>query len=283
MMRSTLPLALLAILPFAVGTTACATQVKPNTQSDDTFVVKGDSLPATPMAAWEHDGAIHSASGAEAAQAPDAAVRYEVKSVAWPTATVKELNFKAATGGVLHPLSDETLLYVKQGSLRATVDGQMVTLREGDVASLPEGVLRNAGSPGDATVIAWAVRSLVSGATPAVVRAQAVPTSQAGGGLLSIRRYQFPGNSVRAVTLSKGLKTNPNSAPTDSMIYVTAGPMRFFQDGQEFEVTTGDFIREVAHLMHNWDVTEDSGFVTTSALPIGAEPIDPSEATDRPQ
>jgi quercetin dioxygenase-like cupin family protein len=58
--------------------------------------------------------------------------------------------------------------------------------------------------------------------------------------------------------------------------------MRFFQDGQEFEVTAGDFIREVAGLMHNWDVTEESGFVTTSALPIGAGPIDPNKATDRP-
>ena len=277
-MRGTLPIALLAILPILSGATALA-----DTISDDIFVVKGDSLAATPMAAWEHGGAIHGASGSAAAAAPKSAVRYEMKSVPWPTATVKVLSFSASTGGVLHPLTDETLFYVKQGSLQATIAGERVTLNAGDVASLPEGALGNPGAPSDATVVAWTAPSLTLDATPAVVRAQDVPTSQAGGGLLSIRRYQFPGNSVRAVTLAEGLVTNPNTAPTDSMIYVTAGPMRFFQDGQEFEVTAGDFIREVAHLMHNWDVTETSGFVTTSALPIGAAPIDPSQATDRPQ
>jgi len=277
-MRGTLPLALLAILPFFAGATAQAEAI-----GDDVFVVKGDSLAATPMAAWEHGGAVHGASGTDSAAAPNSAVRYEMKSVAWPTATVKVISFSAATGGVLHPLTDETLLYVKQGSVQATVAGEQVTLNTGDVASLPAGALTNPGAPSDATVVAWTAASLTPDATPAVVRAQDVPTSQAGGGLLSIRRYEFPGNSVRAVTLAKGLVTNPNTAPSDSMIYVTAGPMQFFQDGQEFEVTEGDFIREIAHLMHNWNVTENSGFVTTSALPIGAAPIDPSRATDRPQ
>ncbi len=59
--------------------------------------------------------------------------------------------------------------------------------------------------------------------------------------------------------------------------------MQFFQNGQEFTVQSGDFIREIAGAEHNWDVTTDSGFVTTSALPIGADSIAPEEATDRPE
>ncbi len=268
------------LLALAVATFPVAVQSA--TEAKTTFVVAGADRSATPMAAWEVGGALRSASGADAvATAPPEAVTYEAKVVRWPTATVKVLRFAKQRGGVLHPLTDEKLIYVLDGSLQATVAGQALALQAGDVASLPEGALRNANAPADATVVAWTAASLTTDATPAVVAAADVTPRAVGQ--LTIRRYEFPGNSVRAVDLGKGLKTNPNSAKTDSLIYITKGPLRFFQDGREFTVTAGDFIREVAGLQHHWDVTEDSGFVTTSALPIGAGPIDPDKATDRPQ
>lgn len=263
---------------LAAATPALATAAP---LSDSTFVVKGTELAATPMAAWDKRGVIRSASGADARKAPRKAVRYEAKLVPWPTATVKVLNFSKAGGGVLHAITDETLLYVLEGSVQATFEDKPVTLSAGDVLSLPKGALTNPGAPADARVLLWTAASLTPGATPALVRAAQVPSGKAGQ--LTIRRYEFSGNSVRAVGLAKGLKTTPNSAKTDSLIYVTSGPMQFTQDGRQFEVTAGDFLREVAGLMHNWDVTEESSFVTTSALPIGAGPIDPSKATDRPK
>ena len=260
--------------------TGCAT-TEVATEADSVFVVSGADRAAIPMAAWQQGGDVRSASGTRGVNgAPDNAVRYEAKMVRWPTATVKVLTFTKGGGGVLHPITDEKTVYVLTGRVNATAGGQSITLGAGDVVSLPDGALTNAGGPSDAIVVAWTAASLTTDATPAAVKIGDVePRSM---GQLKLWRYEFPGNSVRAVELGKGLKTNPNSAKTDSLIYITKGPLRFFQDGQEFLVTGGDFIREVAGLQHNWDVTNDSGFVTTSALPIGAGPIDPDKATDIP-
>jgi len=271
-----------SLLLAAVAAAGCAV-TQPAPEADSVYVVAGEDRASVPMAAWEGGGSLQSASGAKAAgAAPSGAVQYDAKLVRWPTATVKVLTFDKNRGGVLHPLTDETLIYVLEGPLQTNVGGKIVVLNTGDVASLPSGALRNAGAPADAVVVAWTAPSLTTGATPAAVRMADVEQNVLGGGGLKLRRYQFPGNSVRAVELGKGFKTNPNSAKTDSLIYVTKGPMRFFQNGQEFTVTKGDFIREVAGAQHNWDVTEESGFVTTSALPIGAGPIDPDKATDVP-
>ena len=267
-----------AALLFVAGSLQAATLT---TEHEATYVVHGAHRPDTPMAAWEANGQVASASGAAAvADAPRGAVRYAAKLVAWPTATVKVLTFSKDSGGVLHPITDERTVYVLEGGLQATVDGAAVDLAAGDLASLPEGALRNSGGAQDAVVVAWTAGSLTPDATPAVVKGGDVDTREAGQ--LTIRRYEFPGNSVRVVGLGKGLKTNEASAKTDSLIYLTGGPLKFFQQGEEYNVTAGDFIREVAGAKHYWNVTEESGFVTTSALPLGAAPIDPDEATDRP-
>ena len=273
----------LSITLTVLGLTAqqsSAASVAP--ESADTYVVAGKDRAATPMAAWQKKTKVLTAAGADAVKkAPRNAVRYDAKIVAWPTATVKLLTFRKANGGVLHPITDETLVYVLEGNAQATVNGKAVVLATGDVASLPSGALSNPGKPVDAVLVAWTAGSLMPGATPTVVAAQSVAPQTMGQ--LTIRRYEFPGNSVRAVNLAKGMKTPPNSAKTDSLIYVTRGPMQFTENGQTFTVTGGDFLREVTGVQHNWDVTEESGFVTTSALPVGAGPIDPSKATDRPK
>jgi quercetin dioxygenase-like cupin family protein len=269
----------IALLSLSAAVAPASAQVAP--ESANTQVVAGDSRAPVAMAAWKKDGELQSASGDAATKAPRKAVRYDAKMVAWPTATVKVLTFTRKGGGVLHPLTDENTVYVLRGSVDATVDGKPVTLAAGDLASLPKGALANPGKkPVDAVVVAWTAASLTPGATPAVVRAADVPANKMGQ--MAIRRYTFPGNSVRAVDQDAGFKTSPASAKTDSLIYVTSGAMTFFQDGQTYQVKAGDFIREVAGLMHNWDVGVPSSFVTTSALPVGAGPIDPNKATDRP-
>jgi quercetin dioxygenase-like cupin family protein len=269
----------IALLTLSAAVAPAFAQVAP--ESATTLVVAGDSRAPVAMAAWQKGGALQSASGDAVKQAPRKAVRYEAKMVAWPTATVKVLTFTRKGGGVLHPLTDETTVYVLSGSVDTTVDGKPVTLATGDLASLPKGALTNPGKKAvDAVVVAWTAASLTPGATPAVVRVADVPPNKMGQ--MTIRRYTFPGNSVRAVGQDAGFKTTPATAKTDSLIYVTSGAMTFFQDGQTFNVKAGDFIREVAGLMHNWDVGVASSFVTTSALPVGAGPIDPNKATDRP-
>ena len=169
---------------------------------DSVYVVKGETLAATPMAAWKKGGEVQSAAGDAAKDAPRKAVRYEARLVPWPTATVKELRFSKQGGGVLHPLTDEKTVYVLSGSVATTVDGKPVTLEAGDLASLPTGALSGPGKPADAVVIAWTAASLTPGATPAVVRGADVKPGGQGG--LALRRYEFPGNSVRVVEMATG-------------------------------------------------------------------------------
>jgi len=265
-------LATALVMPFAALAQA--------PQSDDVYVMKDSSLPSIAMAAWRDGGAVETAMGMGAANAPSGAVKYSAKQVIWPTARVRVLSFDKDTGGVLHPITDETLLYVLSGSAEVGVGDEVASLTAGDVVSFPSGVLLNAGGATDAKIITWTAPSLTGEETPTLVRGADVP--EGGGGAIKLKRYQFPGNSVRAVKLAGGNSTNPNSAPTDSLIYVTGGPMTFHQNGQSFVVDEGDFIREIAGLMHNWTITSDSGFVTTSGKPLDMEQINPDEATDRP-
>jgi len=245
---------------------------------DDVYVLSGDTAPVIAMAAWQDGGTIRSVSSKEMSTAPTNAIQYSLREAPWPTGRVRIMTFGKETGGVLHPIKDETLLYVISGAAEAEVAGKTVKLATGDVVSHPTGALRNAGSASDATILTWTVPSLTGENTPTYVRG--VDVEEGGFGSISIKRYKFPGNSVRAVKLARGANTNPNSAKTDSLIYVTGGPMTFHQNGRAFVVNAGDFIREVAGLEHFWNVTADSSFVTTSGLPANLTLIDPDKATD---
>lgn len=274
-------LALATSLSF-LSMTACAQM--PDTgkvMGDDVYVVSASENPVIPMAAWDdRGGMVKMAAGAEASKAPSNAVKYTAKQVIWPTARVRVMMFDKDTGGVLHPITDETLLYVLSGSATVGVGDDTVTLAEGDVVSFPSGALRNAGMAADATILTWTAPSLTGETTPTHVSGASVEENDMGA--IALKRYQFPGNSVRAVKLRAGNSTGANSAKTDSLIYVTGGPMTFNQNGEAFVVNEGDFIREVAGLEHFWNVTSDSGFVTTSGKPLDMEVIDPNKATDVP-
>jgi quercetin dioxygenase-like cupin family protein len=247
---------------------------------NDVYVMADSTLPSIAMAAWNDGDKVKFAARADTANAPNNAVTYTAKQVVWPTGRVRVMTFNKDNGGVLHPITDETLLYVLEGKAEVGVGDQTASLVAGDVVSFPSGALRNSGDASDATIVTWNVPSLTGDNTPTHVKGADV--QEGGGGAITLKRYTFPGNSVRAVKLAAGGSTNPNSAKTDSMIYVTGGPMTFFQNGLEFIVNKGDFIREVADATHNWIVQENSGFVTTSGLPLDMSGINPDEATDIP-
>ncbi|MBT4740714.1 MAG: cupin domain-containing protein [Rhodospirillaceae bacterium] len=247
---------------------------------NDVYVMADSTVPAIAMAAWKDGSTVNSVAGADASDAPSNAVTYAAKQVVWPTGRVRVMTFDKKTGGVLHPITDETLLYVLSGTAEVGVGSETVKIVAGDVVSFPSGALRNSGKASGAKIVTWNVPSLTGEATPTHVKGADV--KEGGGGAITLKRYSFPGNSVRAVKLAAGGSTNPNSAKTDSMIYVTGGPMTFYQNGIEFVVDEGDFIREVAGATHNWNVPNDSGFVTTSGLPLDMADINPDEATDIP-
>jgi quercetin dioxygenase-like cupin family protein len=247
------------------------------------FVVYGKDLTPVPMAEWEANGKSMSASGKSAvAKAPKKAVRYTVKSVAWPTGTVRVLSFTKA-GGVLHAISDETEIYVLHGSIKADVGGTVASLKAGDVAAHPSGVIRTGDVAEDTTLVTWNVGPVSSDVpTPTVVRGD---TIKVGGNpaVVQIRRYEFPGNSVRVATMAKGSRNGPATAKTDSLMYITEGHVQFTEGDQVYDVHAGDFLWEAAGQTHNWEHLDGGSFVTTSGLPKDAGPMKTSEAVDHPE
>ena len=58
--------------------------------------------------------------------------------------------------------------------------------------------------------------------------------------------------------------------------------VRFIEGDEVHDVVAGDFLWEEAGQQHRWEHLDGGTFVTTSALPKGSGPIDPSKATDIP-
>jgi quercetin dioxygenase-like cupin family protein len=227
----------------------------------------------------------------EVAKAPAAASKYVQRSYVFPTGTIRVLEFKKETGGMIHMITSETALYMLKGAGRVGVAGKDVEIAERDLVSYPSGVLRGSG---DATVILWTVTGakLNEAAKSKVVRAaDAVEVNSAewdeGGKRvrgrtpeelakapknairLKINRYDFDGNSVRVTVNYKGGPTSPVSgSKTDSLIYVTGGRLQHFQDGESMIAVPGDAIREAAGSTNYWIRLEDSSFVATSSQPV---------------
>lgn len=234
------------------------------------FVVYGKDVAAVPMTAKGAKGDV----------------KYTMKSAKWPSGTVRVMTFKKADGGVLHPIGDETEIFVLSGSAEVDVAGAPVVLKAGDMASWAKGNIRSAaGAAEDTVIVTWNVAALNEGATPAVVRGADVKEGRLPpeNPTLLLKRYDFPGNSIRVVKQLPGGKPSEASAKTDSLIYMTSGRAGFTEDGEKYEVGAGDFLWEEAGKKHFWEISQESGFVTTSGLPKGAAPIDPANATDRPK
>ncbi len=224
------------------------------------FAVYGNTLTDTPMT--------------------EGGVKYTMRTVKWPTGTVRVMNFTKAAG-VMHKLTDETEIFVLKGSVTATVNGSPVVLKTGDVASHATGVLKT-GDAEDTQVISWTVGSLTPDAKPAVVRAADAP--EAGNPeVLKVKRYEFPGNSIRVATMVAGSKNGPTSAKTDSLIYIKEGHVRFIEGDETHDLHAGDFVWEEAGVTHRWEHADGGSFVTTTGIPKGAAPMTPAEAVDRPE
>ena len=259
------------------------------------YFISGDSVEPMILAEWEViddlGSRIRIVWGKEAVdQAPTNASRYEQKTYSFPTGTIRVLAFKAVQGGMVHAITSETAIFMLKGTGTVDVAGETIAVAEGDVVSYPSGVIR---SDGDATVIAWAVTGTkINEAAKAMhVRAADAPVinlaewdvdgkrvrastpdalkdAPADAIRLSIKRYVFDGNSVRVANSKQGGPTTKTTGTQDSLIYVTSGKLRFFQDDSEIVAGPGDAIREIAGHYHNWYRIEDSSFIATSSLPI---------------
>jgi quercetin dioxygenase-like cupin family protein len=247
------------------------------------FIVYGKDLASLPVAEWEAHGRMMSASGSDqVAKAPRKAVRYNVKSVAWPSGTVRVLSFTRA-GGVLHAITDETEFYVLQGSVKVTAGDTVANLKAGDVVSHASGVIRAGDAPEDTMLVSWNVGPVSADSpAPTVVRGEAVKEGGPAGVLL-IKRYEFPGNSIRVATMAPGSRNGPASAKTDSLMYFKDGHVQFTEGDEVYDVHAGDFLWEQAGQTHKWEHLDGGSFVTTSALPKDTGPMKTSEAVDRPE
>ncbi len=257
----------------------------------------GKTLEAVPYAAWEAGGKVTVVVGKDAvAKAPSNAAKYTVKTVKWPTATVKVLEFTKAGGGVLYNLSDETHLFVYKGSLQANVSGTPTTLKEKDVGAGLSGTLRNAGAPEDTLVVAYVISPpSTEDLKPTVVRAEsafygargatygaqaATPTPPADRKPddTIVRRYVFPGNTVRFAQMFPNKISPPSTGSMDNYIYIFEGHVQYQQGGETYQAYAGDFLRQESGTIHEWDQKHGAKFVASSALPMGkTERMDPSK------
>jgi mannose-6-phosphate isomerase-like protein (cupin superfamily) len=142
--------------------------------------------------------------------------------------------------------------------------------------SLPGGVLRSRpGKAEDTTVVAFTVLDGAPNAKAAVIRGKdAKPAVIKGGakaGLgnttVTVRRYAFDGNSIRAATLAGKGSTAPVVPPIDALIYVVSGPMQITIGDEVKTVSAGDALREPAGLSTHWDVPQKGSFIATNGVP----------------
>ena len=270
----------------------------------------GASIEVVPMAGWDvtdADGTrTLSASGHNAVdQAPANAARYTQKSYVFPTGSIHVLEFNTANGGMTHPITDETTLYMLKGEATVQVAGETVSITQGDAVSYPSGTLRG---DGDGTAVLWIVtgNDIDGEAKPKVVRSADTtfaqmgywPNPDGGGRILvttaealkdapayavrlDMTNYAFDDNGLVVTKNYKSGPTNKSSGDRDALLYITSGKMRWFQDGIDVIAghgidviaVPGDAIRETAGRYHNWIRMEDSSF-----LGIGTAPLAPLDA-----
>ncbi|MBM3513670.1 MAG: DUF861 domain-containing protein [Alphaproteobacteria bacterium] len=247
-------------------------------------VVPGASVKEVSMAEWEvkqagaaeQTGAriLIAAGDDELKNAPADATKYGSKTFKFPSGDIRVLTFKKDQGGVLHQITSETVIYVVKGSAEVGVIGKPTTISAGDVVSLPSGNLRSrAGAAEDTTVVAFTVGHTEKNPKAAVVRAKDTPEQAITAGpkagtdaaKVAVRRYMFPGNTVRVAGVTGPGKTNPATPKADVLLYLTSGKATVTIGGETREVAAGDAVREPAGVEMFWDVKESMSFVATDA------------------
>jgi len=257
----------------------------------DTNVLFGKDTPVVPMAEWsvEQKGAAEqtgarvliAAGPAELGRAPPEASRYDSQTFRFPSGDIRVLTFRKANGGVLHQVTSEKSIYVVKGSALVDVAGVATEIFAGDVVSLPGGVLRSRpGKSEDTTILAFSVldgapnpRAMVirgKDAKPAVIKAGA--KAGLGNTTVTVQRYPFDGNSIRAATLSGEGRTAPVVPTVDALIYVLSGPMQITIGDEVKTVSAGDALREPAGLSTHWDVPRKGSFIATNGVPLVPPP-----------
>lgn len=83
------------------------------------------------------------------------------KTIAAGAMTLTQVYYKTGALIPLHTRATDGALYVLQGALRTTVDGDTVILREGEVCMLPGGAQYQAESLDDTFVVAFSASSTI--------------------------------------------------------------------------------------------------------------------------
>jgi quercetin dioxygenase-like cupin family protein len=262
--------------------TALPILAAPSSAAEPKYWRDGKMVPAVPVAEWEADGKPMKATGKDAvAKAPKNAVKYAVKTVKWPTGTIRVYNFTKDGGGVLHNITDETQFIVIKGSLKATVGSKTELLKAFDVASRASGMLKSGDVVEDTSIVTWDVGPVSTDTpTPTVVHPQDAKASGTGtNGSTMIRVYPFPGNSVRYAEAPGNWKSGPpNTGPADNYMYFIEGHVQYSQGGETYEVHGGDFLVQASGVPHTWDYKDGAHFVASSAVPLGKKAMDPTQA-----
>jgi quercetin dioxygenase-like cupin family protein len=98
-------------------------------------------------------------------------------------------------------------------------------------------------------------------------------------GQTKIRRYVFPGNSIRLAQMFPNRLSAPHTGPLDNFIYIIDGHVQYAEGGETYQAYGGDFLLQESGTVHEWDQKEGAKFLASSVLPVGVKHrMEPSKA-----
>ena len=275
----------------------------------DLVSIKASEVPSVPIAEWEDakapTGPNRIAQGkANVDKAPADASRYEAKSFAYPTGTIRVLTWKKGTP-VMHQVTFETELFVVSGSVTLNpirgLPGKPQKLAAGDALFMPSGTLFNPKTTEDTVLLQYFVSATSKEPKGTIMRLKEAKegprrfdwlengkemgaSSEKPDEMKNVpkdaiqlvtRRYQFEGNSIRYAMLKKGSSAyhtgTYDNKRVDVLIYIAKGRMRRKEGNQTVELVAGDTTREMKGNAGWWEVLEDSVFISTDA-PVRPNP-----------
>ncbi len=275
-------------------------------QSDLLFI-KSSEVPSIPMAEWDDEkaatGPNRIAEGkANVDTAPANASRYEARTFAYPTGTIRVLTWKKGAP-VNHQITFETEIFVVSGSVTVNpirgLPGKPTKLSTGDAMFMPTGTIVNPKPTEETVLLTFLVNTAGPNPKGTIMRAKEAkvgplrlewlengkemgasaekPDEMKKAPKDAIRlvttRYQFDGNSIRYASLKKGAghTSTYDNKRVDVLIYIAKGRLRRKEGDQTVELVAGDTTREKLGNAGWWEAVEDSVFISTDA-PVRANP-----------
>jgi mannose-6-phosphate isomerase-like protein (cupin superfamily) len=284
---------LLEVKGGSMASAETAVSIDPN----DVIYISGKDAPIKNIAEWEDptdpDGASLTSENEMAfMRAPAEASVYSAKTFNFPSGVLRVLTFKQGRP-VYHRVNGDTEIFVLSGSAelmpRRGRDGNSVKVSAGDALFMPSGQIINPNPSHDLVLVTALVKSTARDPKPAIVTEKEalatvsrywkdgareftatipndVETAPKTATYLSLKIYNFDGNSIRVANYKKGGRSKLTTyGRTDVLIYVVTGRIRRKVGDQVLDLVAGDATRQKLGDSGYWEPLQDTLYIATDA------------------